>query len=126
MKKTIWLCLPIIIVILALFLHSTPRRSKIPTSYVTHALGALDSKTYLNCKECFYNAYNKGARFFEADFLLSGDNKLVLMHDGFEEKYGLTKNFTRDDFLKSSFHGFTPLDLNALVVASWQKKQIGF
>ena len=48
---------------------------------VAHALGGIDGNTYTNSKEAFEYNYDKGLRVFEADFQLTAEGVLVLLHD---------------------------------------------
>lgn len=97
---------------------STPlnyRRSQLEHKIAAHALGEWNGQNYLNCREAFEANYAKGVRLFEADFAHSSDNKIVLLHDGHEETFGLKKNFTEAEFLSVKPFGATLLNLKGFV-----------
>lgn len=48
---------------------------------VAHAMGGIDGLTYSNTYEAFVANYEKGIRVFEADLLLSKDDKLIARHE---------------------------------------------
>lgn len=47
---------------------------------ILHAGGSLDNKLLLNCQEAFYHYYASGFRYFEYDFKLSNDGKIIATH----------------------------------------------
>lgn len=49
---------------------------------ILHAGGAIDGMTYLNAQESFLIYYEQGYRYFEYDFTLSTDGRLIGTHDG--------------------------------------------
>lgn len=49
---------------------------------ILHAGGALDGMTYLNAQEAFAYYYAQGYRYFEYDFTLSTDGRLIGTHIG--------------------------------------------
>lgn len=52
---------------------------------MAHALGGMDGQVYLNTLPAFENAIKNGYKYFETDFTLTSDKKLVLCH-GWSEK----------------------------------------
>lgn len=49
--------------------------------YVAHAGGGFKGRTYTNTIEAMAENYQKGYRFFEMDFVLTADNRVVILHD---------------------------------------------
>lgn len=95
---------------------SSQRRQPIQTLTIAHAFGGIDGKTYLNCKECFENTYQRGYRYFEGDLWMASDGRIVFMHDGQEKRFGLPIGFTSSQFMARRLEGkYSPLD--ALSVA---------
>ena len=47
---------------------------------IMHAGGGWDDKVLLNCQETFYTYYQLGFRYFEYDFKLSSDGKIISTH----------------------------------------------
>lgn len=90
-------------------------RTQLPQTVIAHAMGEWNGEIYLNCKEAFESNYAKGIRLFETDFSLSSDGKIVLFHDGHEERFGLKKNFSESEFLAVRPFGATLLNLQGLV-----------
>jgi len=90
-------------------------RKAIGHQLVVHAFGEWKGEAYLNCKEAFEENYAKGLRLFEVDFSLSSDKKIVLFHDGHEERFGLSKNFNEASFLAASPYGATLLNLTSFI-----------
>ena len=78
---------------------------------ISHEMGELDGQTYLSCLECFEKSYAAGQRYLEADLMLAADGKIVAMHDGEEERFGLPKHFTSEQFMSTKLLGkYSPLD----------------
>ncbi|WNS42748.1 phosphatidylinositol-specific phospholipase C/glycerophosphodiester phosphodiesterase family protein [Paenibacillus sp. MMS20-IR301] len=48
---------------------------------VAHAMGGIHDSTYTNSLDAFIANYEQGTRVFEADLLLTSDNKLVARHE---------------------------------------------
>ncbi|MBU2884305.1 hypothetical protein KO507_00850 [Gilvimarinus agarilyticus] len=60
---------------------------------VAHAGGALGELTYTNSLQALTENYSKGFRYFEIDFNLTSDEKLICLHDWgekFTELWGVT------------------------------------
>ena len=51
-------------------------------SYIIHALGGLDGKSYINSIDCLRKCYDAGYRIFEADVSFTSDGVLVMAHSG--------------------------------------------
>ncbi len=59
---------------------------------IAHAGGEIIGMSYTNSREAFDHNYNKGFRYFEADFEWTSDGELVLIHDwdkAFKMLYGV-------------------------------------
>lgn len=75
---------------------------------VAHALGGIHGQTYTNAREAFIQNYRRGVRVFEADFIFSLDDALLISHD--------RRYVTHRHFLASSpAHGLTALDASDLL-----------
>lgn len=86
-------------------------RGLLDTQEISHALGALDGEVHLNCLECFEESYAEGHRYFEADFVVASDGRIVLSHDGMEARFGLPPGFSSAQFMAQRLLGkYTPLD----------------
>lgn len=84
-----------------------------------HALGGLDGKTYLNCKEGFEYYYEKGARLFEVDLAQTADGVWVCRHtwkQSMGQWDGDGKKVLMADAFKSTplYDTYTPLTLEDL------------
>lgn len=87
---------------------------------IAHALGGIDGYAYLNCKEGFLEAYQKGCRFFEVDLTRTTDLEWVCRHS-WTESYGQweegsgVRRLTKEEFLSRPLMGqYTPLSLENL------------
>ena len=84
--------------------------------YIAHAMGGIDGIAYTNSRESFENSYNNGIRVFEADFSLTSDNQIVLMHD-WENLLGRSEQETGyvptlEEYKKTKLYGkYTTLDI---------------
>ena len=100
-----------------------PARRGMPSRFVAHAMGEIDSKPYMNCREAFEANYRRGYRCFEVDMMFTSDGALVCLHDNFEERMGLPKPFTRREFVECKPAGkYTGLTAEDLVGLMAQKK----
>jgi glycerophosphoryl diester phosphodiesterase len=70
--------------------RARPPRSPISAVVIAHALGGINNHTYTNSRQAFENSYQRGCRWFEADFMLSSDGELVCLHGTPEEGKTLT------------------------------------
>lgn len=99
--------------------NTTPEFSWENYPTLIHALGGLEEKTYLNCKESFLSYYAKGCRLFEVDLTRTADGVWVCRHnwnDSMEQwdEEG-RKILTEEEFLSAPLYGrFTPLTLKDL------------
>lgn len=77
-----------------------------------HALGEIGGMNYLNCYECFLNAYENGAKYFEIDLRFSTDNRLIATHM-FENIGGSNVSYEeyQNKLIEGSYHGVTIEDL---------------
>lgn len=86
---------------------------------IVHALGGLEDKKYLNCKEGFGYFYEQGARLFEVDLEKTADGVWVCRHD-WEKPMGQWEGEDRkvlmaDAFLSTPlYEKYTPLTLEDL------------
>lgn len=84
-----------------------------------HALGGLEEKTYLNCKESFLSYYAKGCRLFEVDLTRTADGIWVCRHN-WNDSMGQwneegKKILTEEEFLSAPLYGrYTPMSLKDL------------
>ena len=90
-------------------------RSLITDNVIAHAMGSIDGIQYSNSLEAFQLNYSKGFRVFEVDLMPTADGKVVALHDGLEEGYGLDRpisEVTARRFKDTEYQGlYTPLDL---------------
>lgn len=88
---------------------------------IVHALGGLDDKKYLNCKEGFEYFYEKGARLFEVDLAKTADGVWVCRHD-WKKPMGQWEGNDRKVLMLNDFSGtpiyekYTPLTLEDLFI----------
>lgn len=86
---------------------------------VIHALGGLDGRTYLNCREGFEYYYEKGVRLFEVDLTQTADGVWVCRYDweNSMEQWDSDgkKVLMANDFKNTPLYGkYTPLTLEDL------------
>ena len=95
-------------------------RSLNTDNVVAHAMGSIDGIRYSNSLEAFQLNFSKGFRVFEVDLMLTSDDKVVALHDGIEEKYGLDRpvlEVTARRFKDTKYKGsYTPLDLVDIMI----------
>lgn len=78
---------------------------------IMHAGGEADGLTYLNCQETFEFYYNLGCRYFEYDFILSNDGRLMGTHAGEYLNIDNLYDMDYDSFLKLKLsNGYTPVN----------------
>lgn len=83
---------------------------------ILHAGGELDGIRLLNCQEAFYVYYEKGCRYFEYDFKLSSDGKLISTHSWEHLGDGCYDDISYDDFTALTLEGgYTPANEEWLV-----------
>ena len=86
---------------------------------IAHALGGIDDHVYLNCREGFLAAYDKGCRQFEVDLTRTSDLKWVCRHswtDPLGQWEGSSESrLTYEEFLSRPLQGrYTPMSLEDL------------
>ena len=109
--------------------------------------GGIDGKTYSNSLEAWNLSYEKGNRVFDADLMLTTDNKLVLRHENndnlelndtiiSDSKIVITdtgnieriiKNYplSYSDFMKSKIYNkYTPMSLEDMIEFMYKHKDI--
>ena len=86
-------------------------------TYILHAGGSLDNLTYLNCQESFSYYYELGFRYFEYDFELSSDGKLIGTHYyNHLEKYNINESTTYEEFKTYKINDkYTPVNEEWLI-----------
>jgi len=89
------------------------------TKTIIHAMGMIEGAPYTNSLEAFEQHYANGQRYFEVDFSITSDGKMVARHDwgeGYQE--GIDENHipTEAEFLELPIFGkFTPLSLKNVI-----------
>lgn len=87
MKRTKVLATVIMIAAVVLLLVLTLEKEKEPVTgfaahrVVAHAMGGIYDKTYTNSQDAFIANYEQGTRVFEADLMLTSDDRLVARHE---------------------------------------------
>lgn len=85
---------------------------------IAHALGGMEDKAYMNCKEGLETAYENGFRIFETDLHLTEEGNLVLYHDAkswfqMADVNGLNYSEFKNTLLYDTYH---TMDLQDLIV----------
>ena len=94
----------------------TPEFSWTDNRTIAHALGGLDGREYLNCREGFLDMYRRGVRLFELDLSKTSDGVWVCRHN-WNEPMGQwngkeKKVLTEKQFKESKIYGkYTPMTL---------------
>jgi glycerophosphoryl diester phosphodiesterase len=103
--------------------HTQSPRRPAEFGLIAHALGGLNGRTYLNCREAFESNYRKGYRYFEVDLMFTSNGELVCLHDGLERKWGLPVPFTLQQFRSGRPDGLTlsPLTFDDLLTLMQEK-----
>lgn len=87
---------------------------------ISHAMGAIDGLTLLNCLESFQAQYEAGIRVFEVDLRLTRDVKTVLRHDwrgNWQPGINDASIPTREQFLSEKIlEKYTPLSFRDLLL----------
>lgn len=87
MNRTKVLASVIMIAAVALLLVLTLEREKEPATgfaahrVVAHAMGGIYDHSYTNSQDAFIANYEQGTRVFEADLMLTSDDRLVARHE---------------------------------------------
>lgn len=92
---------------------------------VAHALGAVEGRLETNSMEAFVESYESGHRVFEADLVLTDDNRLVARHDFEQISYYNLEQVVRnaentvmsyEQFMSEKInYMYTPLDIEGLI-----------
>ena len=61
--------------------HNNLIKSDYSTSFIAHAGGGIDGKTYTNSLEALNNSINNSFKLIELDILVTDDGKIVAQHD---------------------------------------------
>lgn len=95
---------------------------------ISHAMGAIDGLTLLNCLESFQAQYEAGIRVFEVDLRLTRDVKMVLRHDwrgNWQPGINDASIPTREQFLSEKIlEKYTPLSFRDLLLLMEQYPDI--
>lgn len=95
------------------------RSDYLSSPLIIHAMGLVDGIPYTNSLEAFQVHYANGQRYFETDFSVTIDNRLVARHDwggGWQEGIDDEHVPTEDVFLNTPIFGsFTPLSLKDII-----------
>ncbi len=88
--------------------------------YIAHALGGIQGSTYSNSYEAFQFNYDAGQRLFEADFSLTDDGDVVLLHTAYEWENHIRPSdkfaFTTQNFLSFLYDGkYHTMDYRMLI-----------
>lgn len=104
------------------------KNTALPTSSITHAMGAINGMAYTNSLEAFLLHYGNGQHFFETDFSLTSDGWLVARHDwegGWQEGIDEENIPTEEVFLKTALFGkYTPLSLKDIICLMQQHEDV--
>ena len=88
---------------------------------IRHAGGEIDGRSYLNCLEAFRNSAEMGCKALEADFQLTTDDHVVLLHDmksafDIEQDERVKLADTETMFMNRKIAGkYTPMNIESLV-----------
>ncbi|MDD6070716.1 MAG: phosphatidylinositol-specific phospholipase C/glycerophosphodiester phosphodiesterase family protein [Clostridiales bacterium] len=95
---------------------------------IIHAMGLINEVAYSNSLEAFQAHYANGERYFETDFSLTSDNRLVARHDweeGWQKGIDYEHIPTEEVFLNTPIFGtFTPLSLKDIILLMQQHEDI--
>jgi len=93
--------------------------------YIAHGLGAVEDKVLTNSREAFEYNYERGYRWFEVDFRLTADNKLVAHHNSWvaimpdtDPTFAYIKDISYDTFMhdvEAQYSPFEPLDVDTVL-----------
>lgn len=88
--------------------------------YIAHALGGFQGSIYSNSYEAFLFNYEAGQRIFEADFSLTDDGDVVLLHTEYEWENRIRPSdkfaFTTQNFLSFLYDGkYHTMDYHTLI-----------
>ena len=61
--------------------HKNLKNYNFSTSFIAHAAGGIDGKTYTNSLEAINNSIDNGFKLIELDLLVTDDGKIVAQHD---------------------------------------------
>ena len=100
----------------------------LPAPLIIHAMGEINGKRYTNSLEAFQAHYSNGQRYFETDFSVTADDRLVARHDwrgGWQEGIDNEHIPTEEVFLsKPLFDSYTPLSLKDIILLMQQYEDV--
>jgi glycerophosphoryl diester phosphodiesterase len=83
---------------------------------ICHAGGMIEEHPYTNCMEAFQNSVAHGKKILEADFQITSDGKVILLHDTGSVWGEIRDTVSHDGFMNHMILGkYTPLDIEKLV-----------
>lgn len=125
-KKKIFIILFLILIfatiILTIFKNNTKDEEKwyVNNPLIGHALYGIDNNYYTNSYEALEFGYNKGIKVFEADFLLTSDDKLILNHFWENDEV-----LTYEKYMSQQIYGqYTPMDIQNLLLYMQEHEDI--
>ena len=88
--------------------------------FIAHALYGIENIDYTNSYESLELGYIKGLKIFEADFLLTSDEQVILTHH-----WENNEPLSHQEFMSKKIHDkYTPLDLEDLLLYMKKHKDI--
>lgn len=125
-KRKVFIVLFLIIIlatiIFIIFKNNAKDKEKwyINNSLIGHALYGIDNNFYTNSYEALEFGYSKGIRIFEADFLLTSDDKLILKH-----LWENNEILSYEEYMSQQVSGqYTPMDIQNLLLYMQEHKDI--
>lgn len=104
------------------------KRTYLGSPIIIHAMGLVNGVAYTNSLEAFQTHYANGERYFETDFSLTSDNRLVARHDweaGWQKGIDYENVPTEEVFLNTLiFDTYTPLSLKDIIFLMQQYEDV--
>lgn len=104
------------------------RSSYLSPQLIIHAMGLIDGVSYTNSLEAFQIHYANGQRYFETDFSVTSDDRLVAKHDwgdGWQEGIDDEHVPTEEFFVNTPLLGkYTPLSLEDIILLMQQYEDV--
>ena len=95
---------------------------------IIHAMGLVEGIPYTNSLEAFQAHYANGQRYFETDFSVTSDDRLVAKHDwegGWQEGIDYEHVPTEEFFVNTPIFGkYTPLSLRDIMLLMQQYEDV--